>query len=513
MRLTSGPAALGVGLLVLAAVIGFGTDASASTVRPGALQAAAVVLTGSAPASAHGPGTVAFSYTIEVPVELGSTVFTTTQPDELPALSTGVLLDGQPVPAARISRPDLNDIAVQTGATAAGGLAAGTHTLSFSASIASLAAASTKSSATLSWLDAGGPGSIAAADVPVALNQPDLSVALTPNSGEDQVSLLGTGRDLAFSVDVANLGYGTPRSTLSIALPPGLKLGADGVSRQGDGRSLSCRPAGPRLVECDLGVLTHAGPNLDPTLNLDLTGTAAAPTEGTVPVTVSVRAEAGEGIDTNPGNDAVTGRIRFTGSARLSYTLTPARRTVVLGGRSTVRLSIHNAGPQAAPQAVAFTIVIGGNFQVVGFTGKLAGASLPVPGPLSDPQPGPGISSASGTELLWQVGDIPAGGTVTATLTVKALRLGTAKIGLTAFSGAADPNCPDLACDPSSVSIRAVAAPARIVPARVITRHPAATAPILPVTGSTSGPVLKLGLGLLLAGCGLVLLGRRQVGC
>jgi hypothetical protein len=453
-------------------------------------------ITGSAPATAHGPGTITFSYDIELAAPVDSASITTQQPAELPANTTSVLLDGTPVPAAQISRPDPRDITVQVGALPTDGLAAGSHTLSFTAAVSTGPAASTTSQATLNYTRTAVPGSISSANVPVAVNQPDLAVSLTPDSGEDQVGLLGTGRDLDLLIDVANLGYGTPASTLTVNLPTGLALGSAGVSRDATGNQLSCTPASgnPQLIHCVLGQLPHSG---DPTLDIDLTSTAAAPIGQVGTVTVSANPDAGQGSDQNPTNNSVSARVQFTGLARLSYTVTPAKTSVALGSRTTVTLTIHNSGPQPAPSTLAFTVLIGSNFSIAGFTGRTGPPAEPVT--VGSAGSG-GTPSGGGAELLWFAGDIPVGGSVSAVLTVQAQALGTGKVGIAAFSGASDPNCPNFDCNPATVAIRAVPAPVPV---------PDSTGPILAATGQASPATLWLSFGLLLAGFGLLILGRR----
>lgn len=452
-------------------------------------------ITGSAPATAHGPGTITVSYDIELTAAVDSASITTHQPTELPANTAGVTLDGVPVPAAQISRPDPRDITVQAGPLPTDGLAAGSHTLSFTVAVSAGPAASTVSSATLSFTRTAVPASISSADVPVALNQPDLAVALTPDSGEDQVGLLGTGRDLDLLVDVANLGYGTPASTLTINLPTGLALGSAGVSRDSTGDQLTCTPAAgnPQLIHCALGSTGHGG---DPTLDIDLTSTAAAPIGQVATLTVSANPDSGQGSDQNPANNGVSARVQFTGLARLSYTVTPARTSVVLGGRTAVTLTIHNSGPQPAPSTLAFTVLIGSNFSIAGFTGRTGPPAQAVT--VGSGGSG-GTPTGSGAELLWFAGDIPVGGSVSAVLTVQAEALGAGKVGIAAFSGASDPNCPNFDCSPATVTIRAVSAPL----------VPDSTGPILAATGQASPATLWLSFGLLLAGFGMLILGRR----
>ncbi|MDQ2839312.1 MAG: hypothetical protein M3Y89_18205, partial [Actinomycetota bacterium] len=481
MRLTSRLVGLSAtGLLLLGATVTLAAPASA--IQP-------VTISGSAPATAHGPGTVAFTYTVNLPAAVDSTVLTTHQAAELPASLTGVTLDGVAVPAGQLSRPNSVDLAIQTGAAPTDGLAAGTHTITFLATLGSGASADTNSTATLSWTEAGVPASITSAAVPVAVNQPDLSVVLTPGTGEDQVGLLGTGRDLDLLVDVTNQGYGTPASTLTITLPTGMKLGLGGVSRDSDGSSVNCTPdlVNPQLIRCALGALAHDTGN-DSTFDLDLTTTPAQTIGQVASVTISAAPDAGQGTDTNPANDSAVAKIQFTGSAQLSYTITPAKTKVVIGSKTTVTVTVHNAGPQAAPQTVALTVLVGNNFSIEGFTGK--NVRLGAPG--GPPAVGPG----DGDGLLWLVGNIAPGQSVSATLTIQARKLGSAKISILAFSGAADPNCQDFTCTPTMVSVQAVTAP-------VVVAAPA-SGPALPATGSASEPALGLGGGLLLAGAGLL---------
>ena len=168
---------------------------------------------------------------------------------------------------------------------------------------------------------------------------------------------------------------------------------------------------------------------------------------------------------------------------------------MVLGGRTTVSLTIHNAGPQPAPSTLAFTVLVGSNFSIAGFTGRTGQHGLPM-------AVGPGgAPTGSGAELLWFAGDIPAGGSASATLTVQARQLGTGRVGIAAFSGASDPNCPDFDCSPATVAIQAVTAP--VVPVSL-------GGPVLSATGQASEATVGFSCGLLLIGCGLLILGRRR---
>ncbi len=498
-------------LLLLAAISAFSMAAEA---------APPATIVGSAPAVAHGAGTVTFSYTIVLPSAVDSTVLTTHQPIQLPAQTGGVTLDGVAVPVGQVTRPSAVDIAIQTGPNPVDGLAAGSHTITFSTALGSGPAADTASSATLSWSVAASAGSVTSSVVSVKVNQPDLAVLLTPDTGEDQVGLLGTGRELILEVDVQNLGYGTPASTLHIALPTGVAIGPGGVSRDANGAALTCVAdavvAGQ--LNCPLGALTHQVAGADPTYNISLTTTAAQPIGQTVPITVSATPDAGQGTDTDPTNDSATARLQLTGAAKLSYTISPASSKVVLGATTTVKLTVHNAGPQPAPGTLALSFVVGTNFDIVGFTGKTpdlsggagSGASTTSHrASVTSTGAGLGPADPTGTIIVWLIGDLPAGQSATATLTLRAHKIGPAKIGLLAFSGAADPNCPDLDCAPASATLQIIAAPAVIKPAAP-TPSPAAAAPALAATGQNPAPTAGLASGLLLAGLGLLLLTRRR---
>jgi LPXTG-motif cell wall-anchored protein len=342
----------------------------------------------------------------------------------------------------------------------------------------------------------------------VSVNQPDIAVVLTPDSGGDQLGFLGTGQDLILAVDVANLGYGTPRSSLVIDLPAGAVLGADGVTRESDGTSLTCQPgATPQRIACDLGNLSHAGSG-SPTLDIDLTTSGTEAIGQLATITVSASPNAGEGTDTAPANDSVTAQFQFTGSARLSYTITPAKTKVALGQQTSVKLTVHNAGPQPANETVAFGVLVGTNFDITSFTGNTT--------------PPPSLTGGASTSAIpptmngvfWFVGDIPAGHSVSAVLNIRARTVGTTRVGLMAISTAADLNCPNLNCDLTSVPVQAIGAP--VVPASAPTR----TSPIPAVasskplqlanTGAASTPALGLG-GLLLAlGVALTYTSRRR---
>jgi LPXTG-motif cell wall-anchored protein len=477
----------------------------AATVVAGLLIAAAPAvaadppsLTGSAtPAAVHGAGTVVFTYTIAVPVAIESTSLTTHQAAALPASAAGVTLDGKPVPAAQITQPNAVDITIHTGAAATDGLAAGVHTIRFNASAGATPAVETSSSATLSWVQASVPATLDSPAVAVAVNQPDIAVTnLVP--GEDEfpcigTPCIGTGVDVQFDVDVANLGFGTPQTTLTISLPAGLVLffairdaDADG------GPTLTCTQitTAPPQYTCPLGSLPHGID--DPTIQIFVTTTADPPVGTVATMTVSAAPDAGEGTDTNPANNSASTPVKFTGSAALQATITPAATQIHVGGQTTVRLTIHNAGPDPAEQTTAFVDVSGIGDKTgktpsccvaTGFTGHVAGNEA---------------VSASG--VTWLVGTLAPGASITAILTVKAEAAGASQIDMTPLSTAGNPRCPNGFGDCAFATARITAVLAQAAP----------PPPQLPATGATTWPLIWLGLALIAAGATLTYLGRRR---
>jgi hypothetical protein len=511
-----------LGAFALSTVMAFGVTAALAA-ESDAVQLA--TLTGSAPSSAHGPGTITFTYTIDLPAAVDSAMFTTHQPAALPAIVSGVTLDGTAVPAGQVTRPNSLDIAVQTGANATDGLSAGAHTITFLATVGTGPTTAVSATATLNWLEGAVPQALTSAPVPVDVNEPDIAVTLSPDSGEDQIGSLGTGREVTLALDVKNLGYGTPHTTLEVDLPTGTTIAPDGVVLAASGYELACAPslADPQKLLCDRGTLAHDTASMDAEVDVNFITTAAPPVGQLATITVTAAPKPGEGIDTDPSNNSVSAQFRFTGSAALSYTVTPAKSKVHLNEQTTITLTVHNAGPQPAGQTIALAILVGDNFQITGFTGnaqpptefesaharstsakaiKSAAADLGIPddGSLI----GGLVNSSDGT--FWFIGDIPAGQSASAVLTIKAIKLGTTKIGLFAISDAADPACPSLDCNLTSTTVEAVALAA---PAQNHNTLPATTAngdgAELANTGPASLPVLVLGLVMLVVGAGLTL--------
>jgi hypothetical protein len=482
----------------------------------------ALQIAGSAtPAIVNGPATVVFTYTITVPVAIDSTSFTTHQAAELPASVTGVTLDGIAVPAAQITQPSSVDITVHAGAAPTDGLAAGVHTITFNATVGAGPAVVASSSATLSWIQASVPATLRSAAVTVAVNQPDIAVknldrVNNPLPDTGTPSAVGTGMTVQLDVDVMNLGFGTPHTSLTITLPTGLvfDFAIRDVDAEG-GPPLSCPQiaSAPAQFNCPLGSLPHFT-NGDPTIQIFLTTTANPPVGTVGAITVTAAPDAGEGTDTNPANNSASTTVKFTGAAALTATVTPTATKIPLGGQTTVTVTIHNAGPQPAEQTSASIEVLGdgnksgvdtsGRFDITAFTGN----TTPPPGVAGNGGPAPVFPTRG---LQWFVGTIAPGSSVSAVLTVKALKVGRNQVQLFAGSTASDPRCPDFPCAEVSAVIQAIP----IQPAPTASPRPAppsrqaAPAP-LPATGPAPRPLLGLGVLLLLTGTALTVAARRR---
>jgi hypothetical protein len=504
------------------AVTLFMLGVAAVTSAGGAQALPAVQIAGSAtPAVAHGPGTVVFTYTVTVPVAIESTSLTTHQAAALPASVTGVALDGVPVPAAQITQPSSVDITIHTGPAPTDGLAAGVHTITFNAAVGGGPAVATSSSATLSWIQASVPATLNSAAVAVAVNQPDIAAtnfvlgavdSLVPFDGT--TGFIGTGMQVQLNVDVMNLGFGTPNTTLTITLPTGLVLAFSGaVFRDADGASLPCTQIAlaPLQLSCALGSLPHFTVG-DPTIGIPVTTTAHPPVGTVGTITVSAAPDAGEGTDTNPSNNSASTTLKFTGLAALSATVTPAATKIPLGGQTTVTVTIHNAGPQPAEQTLAFIEALGDGsksglatccpFDITGFTGN----TTPPPGVAGNGGPAP-VFPTGGVE--WFAGTVAPGSSISAILTVKARAVGKGQVAVSAASTATEPNCPLQDCAAASAFIQVVPVQARPTPTPTMSVPPAATVP-LAATGPASRPLLALSVLLLITGTTLMLAARRR---
>ena len=135
--------------LVIAALGATTAGAGLLIVSAPAMAADPPTLTGSAPVAAHGPGTVRFTYTIDVAIGLDSAELATDQDSLLPADAGSVTVDGHAVARSQITVSGKN-LTIPLGT-----VATGIHTVKFSARVPAAPFAVTRSSADLSYAQAG----------------------------------------------------------------------------------------------------------------------------------------------------------------------------------------------------------------------------------------------------------------------------------------------------------------------------------------------------------------------
>lgn len=384
-------------------------------------------LTGSAPVAVHGPGMVRFTYTIDVAVGLDSAELATHQDSLLPADAGSVTFDGSAVARSHItvSGGDLNILL--------GTVAAGTHIVRFSARVPATPSTVTRSSADLSYAQAGvAQDSLRSATVVVDINQPDIEVD-SEIFGRDPIpeQPLGTGTPSGWGFSVTNIGFGAPPTTLRLTVPDGLDITAVDMQR---GTSptvpLQCSRSTPGQLECALGSLAHGE-----IAGVEITFTASTSAIPGTTGNLIVTATPDEGVDQDPSNNTVTLPIRFTGSAHLTSRATTPTPTVTVGHSTVVTVTVHNNGPQPAHGTIAFVILDEfndlGHFQFTRFDGDTGGSPI---------DPG---------NIEWIIGTLDPGKTATARLTVRAISVGSGNITIETESTASDASsCKQKICGP-----------------------------------------------------------------
>jgi hypothetical protein len=403
-----GATTAGAGLLIVAAP---------------AMAADPPTLTGSAPVAAHGPGTVRFTYTIDVAIGLDSAELATDQDSLLPADAGSVTVDGHAVARSQITVSGKN-LTIPLGT-----VATGTHTVKFSARVPAAPSAVTRSSADLSYAQAGvKQTSLHSAALLVDINQPDIQ--LISDLGEPYPEQpLGTGVQDAVDFTVTNSGFGTPPTTLRITVPKGLDTTFDGppcCTPTGNPLPpLTCSPNTPGQHECALGPLAHGQ-----AVSLRIIFTASASAIHGTTASLIITATPDQGVDQDPSNNIVTVPIRFTGLAHLTSSATTPTAKLTVGHSTVVTVTVHNSGPQPVHVTIAFVSVDESHFEVTRFDGDTGGDPI-TPG---------------GVE--WIIGTLDPGRTATAYLTVRAISVGSGPIRIDTESTAGDPSlCQQKFCD------------------------------------------------------------------
>jgi hypothetical protein len=183
-------------------------------------------LTGSAPVAARGPGMVWFTYTIDVVVGLDSAKLTTHQDSLLPADAGSVTFDGTAVARSQIAVSG-GDLTIPLGT-----VATGAHTVRFTARVPAAPSTVTRSTADLSYGQAGvTQDSLHSAAVVVDINEPDIEV-LSDFGDPVPEQPVGTGTFGGWDFSVRNIGFGAPPTTLRFTVPEGLDMTAMDVQRE-----------------------------------------------------------------------------------------------------------------------------------------------------------------------------------------------------------------------------------------------------------------------------------------
>jgi hypothetical protein len=460
---------------------------------PSASAADPLVVAGSAPATAHGPGSVRFTYTLQVASGLDSVTATTIQDLVLPAKAASVKFDGVPVAAGNVTASGGN-ITVTLGT-----VATGTHVLSFDALVQATPSKITSSSIEVSYQVPGAPPAVASSGpVSVDINEPDISISsMDFDSSEGGFFIAGVGQPFPVDVDITNNGYGAPPVTLLVDLPPGFVPDKGGAVSE-DGSPVACTSPTAAQISCPLGTIAH-GAFRSVEISLNITTAAAIGKKSTITVT----ATPDEGVDTNPKDNSLAGDVLVLGPSHLSTMVTPAAPTVTVGKSVALSISIHNDGPDTALIIEAF-LTLGDfdtepenvHFTITGFDAR--GAT-----PLDDTCP-PFEPVEPCTDAEWHVGKLAAGATVTARLTVTATSVGTTPLVVGIENGVPEDCGNDKNCGGGEFPLTAVAAPTATSPS------PQSSGPQLVNTGATPWPLAWLGSSMVLLGAAVLHLARPK---
>jgi hypothetical protein len=448
-------------------------------------------LTGSAPVAARGPGMVWFTYTIDVVVGLDSAKLTTHQDSLLPADAGSVTFDGTAVARSQIAVSG-GDLTIPLGT-----VATGAHTVRFTARVPAAPSTVTRSTADLSYGQAGvTQDSLHSAAVVVDINEPDIEV-LSDFGDPVPEQPVGTGTFGGWDFSVRNIGFGAPPTTLRFTVPEGLDMTAMDVQRETSPPvPLRCSPSTPGQLECALGTLAYRE-----FVGVSITFAASASAIPATTASLAITATPDQGVDQDPSNNTITVPIRFTGLADLTSRVTTPTPKVTVGHSTVVTVTVHNNGPQPAHVTIAFVSLDlfndqFGHFQFTRFDGDTGGAPLD-----------------SGF-IEWIIGTLEPGKTATAHLTVRAISVGTGNITVDTESTAGDPSsCKQKFCGPR-LTLTAIAETPTPTPTPTPTAHVTPTPPAgshqLAATGTSPWPLTWLGSALLATGAILTYQGRRR---
>ncbi|MGI8801942.1 MAG: DUF11 domain-containing protein [Solirubrobacteraceae bacterium] len=262
--------------------------------------------------------------------------------------------------------------------------------------------------------DTGGPNGVDFSAT-VSFTQPaDLSV--TKTAAPDPVL---HGQNVTYTVVLANAGPGTASApTVVDTLPAGQTLVSSDAG---------CTGVGTATATCTFGDLASGS-----SITFHIVASTAgipAPLAGPLTQTNSATASSTTG-DPNSANNTGTAPVHIVPAADLSLVKTASPNPVIAGQQLTYTLTTTNNGPDTAVAAqVVDTLPPGTTF--------LNEGTPPAGSPVCTPTP------AGSQTITCQLGDIPAGGSVTATIVVAVTQTpppGSVFNTATASSTTADPN-------------------------------------------------------------------------
>ncbi len=288
---------------------------------------------------------------------------------------------------------------------------------------------------------------------------------------------------MEFGAQVINNGPAVPEATVVITLPSTLRLSSDlpptrfeqwwTDNADDNGTPLRCVPSLDGLtVSCGTGPLA-AGANIVVGIGFT-TSSTATPASAPATFTVALNPTA----STTPTPNRVQATVYFVGTAKLTLTVNPDHARVTVGKAVTLTGTVHNAGPNPAPNSYLF----GADFADDGGSAHFQIAnSAPLPG-----APGGGADGSARTLAIaadasdvkqpsfgyWPLDTIAPGKTASTAIIVKASTVGTDELGISAGSDAIDQDCDVADSGSASGSSSAPAVPARksvvkLVPRRV----------------------------------------------
>ena len=340
--------------------------------------------------------------------------------------------------------------------------AGGSVTYTVSASISASATGSLSNTATVAT--GGGvtdptPGNNSATDTDTITASADLAITKT-----DGATTEVPGTSVTYTITASNAGPSNASgSTVADTFPATIT-----------GVTWTCVGAGG-------GTCTASGSgNISDTVNLPAggsvtytaTGTISASATGSLANTATVAAPGGV-TDPTPGNNSATDTDTLTPQANLGITKTDGVTTVTAGGSTTYTITASNAGPSNAPGSTVadtFPAVLTGTWTCVGAGG--------------------GTCTASGSGNINDTVNLPAGGSVTYTVSASISAAATGSLSNTATvaagGGVTDPTPGNnSATDTDTITASADLA---ITKTNGVTSVTAGTSTTYTITASNAGP-------------------------